>query len=123
MTEPWPTPAASPAASDAAPPAPPAAPAAVPPTTPTAVHPAAGPFDPPGVTWQPVSPKLVTVRLISLALSFGLPLVASAVVAALTGVPGLWAVPAVLGVLGAWLAILVPRQVRGRPPPRATTTC
>ncbi|KGM14690.1 membrane protein, partial [Actinotalea fermentans ATCC 43279 = JCM 9966 = DSM 3133] len=50
--------------------------------------------------------------LISLALSLGLPLVASVVVAALVGVPGLWAVPAAVAAFAAWLAILVPRQVR-----------
>lgn len=71
----------------------------------------ASPFDPPGVTWQRVSPKLVSVRLISLGLSLGIPLVASAVVAALTGVAGLWVIPGVLAALGLWLAVLVPRQV------------
>lgn len=70
------------------------------------------PFDPQGVTWQRVSPKLVSVRLISLALGFGLPLVASVAVAVLAGVPALWAIPAVVGALALWLAVLVPRQVR-----------
>lgn len=73
---------------------------------------AASPFDPAGVTWQRVSPKLVTVRLISLALSLGLPIVVTAAVAALTGVSGLWVVPGFLTLLAAWIAWLIPRQVR-----------
>ena len=71
-----------------------------------------GPFDPPGVVWQRVSPKLVAVRLISLAFWLGIPLLGSVVLAVLTRVPALWALPAVLGALAAWVAILVPRQVR-----------
>lgn len=96
-----------------APPAPPAPPAPVAP--PASVPPAvggAGPFDPPGVVWQRVSPRLVAVRLIALGFGFGLPLAASAVVAALTGVTWLWVFPAAIGALALWGAILVPRQVR-----------
>lgn len=96
-----------------APPAPPASPAPVAPPAP--VPPAVGgtgPFDPPGVAWQRVSPKLVAVRLIALALWFALPLAGSAALAALTGVAGLWAIPAVIAALAIWGAILVPRQVR-----------
>lgn len=73
---------------------------------------APSPFDPDGVTWQRVSPKLVSVRLISLALSLGLPIAATATVAALTGVTGLWALPGALTVLAVWIALLIPRQVR-----------
>lgn len=100
------------------PPAPSSAPATGAPTPvvpPVPVPPAAagaGPFDPPGVVWQRVSPKLVAVRLISLAIGFGLPLVASAVLAALTGVAGLWVFPAAIAALALWGAVLVPRQVR-----------
>lgn len=129
MTEPWhpapPSPLGDPAPAPAVPPAAPpavAAPPTVPAppavaaaaTVPPAVAPAgdASPFDPAGVTWQRVSPKLVTVRLISLALSLGIPLVVSAAVAAFTGVVGLWAIPAVLAGIALWLALLIPRQVR-----------
>lgn len=70
------------------------------------------PFDPADVTWQPVSPKLVTVRFIPLGLTIGLPLLATVVLAAATGVAGLWALPAVLLLLAVWVAWLVPRQVR-----------
>ena len=64
------------------------------------------------MVWQRVSPRLVSVRLILLAIWLGLPLVAGAVVAALTGVAALWAVPAAIGAFAAWLAVLIPRQVR-----------
>jgi len=76
------------------------------------VRPATSPFDPPGVVWQPVSPRLVTVRLISIAIWIGIPFLAGVAVAALTGVAGLWAIPAVIGAFGLWLTWLVPRQVR-----------
>ncbi|HRA50168.1 PH domain-containing protein [Actinotalea sp.] len=71
-----------------------------------------GPFDPAGVVWQPVSPQLVTVRLVTIAIALGIPLVLAVVAAALVGEPALWAVPAVLAVVGLWLAWLVRRQVR-----------
>ncbi|MDO8106590.1 PH domain-containing protein [Isoptericola sp. b441] len=69
------------------------------------------PFDPAEVVWQPVSPRLVTVRLIPLAIVLGVPLVAGAVAAVLSGIAGLWVVPAVFLLLGVWAAVLVPRQV------------
>ena len=62
----------------------------------------AGPFDPIGVTWDRVSPRLTTVRLISLALVLALPLIATVAVAALTGIAGLWALPAAVVACGAW---------------------
>lgn len=70
------------------------------------------PFDPAGVPWVRVSPRLITVRLITLAFWVGLPLIGTVVLAALAGVPGLWAIPAVIAALGAWIAVLIPRQVR-----------
>ncbi|HWS57127.1 MAG TPA: PH domain-containing protein [Actinotalea sp.] len=70
------------------------------------------PFDPVGVRWQPVSPQLVTVRLISLALALGIPLVVTVVLAAVAGVPALWGLPVVIAVAGLWAGLLIPRQVR-----------
>jgi len=70
------------------------------------------PFDPDGVAWQPVSPQLVTVRLVTLGLTLGLPLVATVAVAALVGLPWLWALPATVAAIGLWIALLIPRQVR-----------
>lgn len=70
------------------------------------------PFDPDGVTWQGVSPRLVLVRLISVAIGLVPPMVAGAVVAVMTGVVWVWVAPAVLVAVGLWVAVLVPRQVR-----------
>jgi len=72
----------------------------------------AGPFEPIGVTWDRVSPRLTTVRLISLSLTLALPLIATVAVAALTGIAGLLALPAAVVACGAWLALIIPRQVR-----------
>lgn len=72
----------------------------------------ASPFDPEGVTWQRVSPKLVTVRLITLGIWFGLPLVGGVVAAALSGIPALWVIPGVVGAFALWLALLIRRQVQ-----------
>lgn len=74
--------------------------------------PAASPFDPPGITWQRVSPRLITVRHIVLAIWLGLPVLVSVVAAALSGLPALWAAPAALVAFAVWIAILIPRQVR-----------
>lgn len=68
-------------------------------------------FDPPGLSWQRVSPRLVTVRLITTAATLAVPLVGTVVLAALTGVAWLWALPAAVLALGIWIAVVVPRQV------------
>ena len=70
------------------------------------------PFDPDGVTWQRVSPRLTTVRLISAGVALAVPFAGGVVAAALSGVAGLWAIPAVVAVIGALVAVVVPRQVR-----------
>lgn len=124
MTQSWtpasPEPSGPPqgAAPDVAPTPPPAPPGPVPgpvpppgPVSTVAAAPTAGPFDPPGVAWQRVSPRLVTVRLITLGIWLGLPTVAAFVLAAVTGAPVLWVLAVVLGALTAWLAVLIPRQV------------
>lgn len=77
-------------------------------------------IDPPGISWQRVSPKYVTVRVVQWALGhltavlvLSLPLVL-----VLTGVwawPALWlaaAVPAAVLVVALWRLALIPRQVR-----------
>ena len=76
--------------------------------------PAAGPFDPEGIVWQRVSPRLVTARLIMLAVVLGIPLLALVVQAlARPGAgPWLWISAAVVAVLVAWSAIVISRQVR-----------
>lgn len=72
----------------------------------------AGPFDPAGVTWQSVSPRLATVRLITAAIVLALPFAGGVALALLTGVAGLWVIPVTILALGAWIAVVVRRQVR-----------
>lgn len=73
---------------------------------------ARNPFAPEGLSFTPVSHGLTKVRLISVAVWLGLPLVALIVLAVLF--PGWWwAIPiGVLALLVVWLGWLVPRQVR-----------
>lgn len=77
-------------------------------------------IDPPGITWQRVSPKYVTVRLVQWAIGnlvtvivLSLPLVF--VLLGWWRWPPLWlaiTVPAVALVLAIWRLVLIPRQVR-----------
>lgn len=70
------------------------------------------PFEPEGVTWTPVSPRLITARLL-LAGLWLVPILIGAVLApVLSGIVWLWAIPAVVLVICVWTAWLVPRQVR-----------
>ncbi|MDM7855361.1 PH domain-containing protein [Cellulomonas alba] len=71
----------------------------------------AEPFTPTDVTWTPVSRRLVGARLTVAACVLGPLFVGLVVVAALTA-PGVWAAPAVVALVAAWLCWLVPRQVR-----------
>lgn len=73
--------------------------------------PDAEPFEPAGVVWTPVSPRLSTARLLLTACWFGPPAVVLAVVAVLT-VPWVWIGVAVVLALAAWVAVVIPRQVR-----------
>ncbi|HEY8717970.1 PH domain-containing protein [Pengzhenrongella sp.] len=71
-----------------------------------------GPFDPADVRWVAVSPRLASARLASTVIVLGLPALGGAVAAGLSGLAGLWAIPAVLVALGLWATWLIPRQVR-----------
>jgi len=73
--------------------------------------PPTGPFDPPGVTWQGVSPRLVQARLISTSLTMALPIVAGVVLAVLVS-PWFWLLAGIPAALLLWTVLLVPRQVR-----------
>lgn len=77
-----------------------------------AATPDADPFDLHDVAWTAVSPRLATARLVVLGGWAVVLLVPTVAVAALVGVPWLWAVPAVLAALLLWGALIVPRQVR-----------
>ncbi|WP_158374887.1 PH domain-containing protein [Cellulosimicrobium cellulans] len=70
------------------------------------------PFEPAGVEWTPVSPRLASARLVVALAWLGVPLVALVVVAAIAGSVWVWASAALVAVLVAWVVWLVPRQVR-----------
>ncbi|MBO0901343.1 PH domain-containing protein [Cellulomonas sp. zg-ZUI199] len=70
------------------------------------------PFDLHDVEWTAVSTRLATARLVVLGIWAVVLLVPTVLLAALVGVPWLWAVPALVVVLLVWGALLVPRQVR-----------
>lgn len=70
-----------------------------------------GPFDPPGVTWQGVSPRLITARLVSTGITLAVPVVAGAVLAVLVS-PWFWLLAGVPAAVLVWVALVVPRQVR-----------
>ena len=72
---------------------------------------AAEPFEPGGIDWHPVSPRLRLARHVVLALSLGLPTALLTVGAAVWG-GWAWLAPAALAVVTGWAAVLVPRQVR-----------
>ncbi len=72
----------------------------------------AGPFEPDGVVWQPVSPRLASARLATTAIVLGVPFLAGVVAAIWSGEAWVWAFPVVVAALAAWCAVLIPRQVR-----------
>lgn len=79
----------------------------------SASAPAVSPFDPDGIVWQRVSPRLATARFILLAIFLGIPLVALVVLAVVLpdAGPWLWISAAVVAVLVVWSAIVIKRQV------------
>ncbi|MCL2455481.1 MAG: PH domain-containing protein [Micrococcales bacterium] len=70
------------------------------------------PFDPAGLTWTRVSPRLVTARLVVAGVWLAVLLVVTVVVAVLVGIAWVWAAPAAVLALLVWVVWLVPRQVR-----------
>lgn len=69
------------------------------------------PFSPPGVVFRPVSPRLITVRVIGALAGLGVPAAVLAV-GALVRSPWLWVGVAALAGAAAWASWLIPRQVR-----------
>ena len=63
-----------------------------------------------GMDWRPVSPRLATVRLITLALA-GTPFLLGSLVLAVAVWSGLWLLVAVVVAVLAWSAVVVVRQV------------
>ncbi len=70
------------------------------------------PFDPADVTWTAVSPRLITVRLVSIGLTLVVPLLGGLAAGLFGGAAGLWVIPGIVVLIGVWAAFLVPRQVR-----------
>lgn len=68
-------------------------------------------FDVADVHWRSVSPRLITVRVISLLIFLGIPALGTIVPAVLVG-GWMWLLPAGLVALTGWLLWLIPRQVR-----------
>lgn len=82
-------------------------------TTSSSAVPVAGdPFDPDGVVWQPVSGKLAVVRLAGAGSVLAVLLVVTVVLAASLHARWLWLAPLAVVLVAAWVAWLVPRQVR-----------
>jgi membrane protein YdbS with pleckstrin-like domain len=71
----------------------------------------ADPFSPEGINFRPVSPSLVTVRLISLGPSLGVPFLVLAALA-IWVTPWVWIGAGVMLAFLLWLLWLIPRQVR-----------
>ncbi|GAA2242144.1 PH domain-containing protein [Promicromonospora sukumoe] len=69
------------------------------------------PFEPHDVTWNRVSPRLVTARLVPGAISLGIPAVIG-VALAVTVSPWFWILAGVPALSLLWSVLLVPRQVR-----------
>lgn len=68
-------------------------------------------FDVPGVTWTPVSDKLIGVRRFTAGVWLGIPLIGSAVPAVIFG-GAVWIAPVVFALFLVWAFWLIPRQVR-----------
>ena len=69
------------------------------------------PFDPHDVTWNRVSPRLVTAMLVPAAISLGIPAVVG-VVLAWTISPWFWLLAGFPILFLVWSILLIPRQVR-----------
>lgn len=84
---------------------------------PTAAHRAPqatepGPFDPPGVVWSRVSPRLATARLVSAGIVLGVLAVAAVVLLLVLDQWWPWILFGLVAVQAVWTAVVVPRQVR-----------
>jgi membrane protein YdbS with pleckstrin-like domain len=75
-------------------------------------RPAGGPFDPPGVVWTPVSPRLATARLLSHGIVLAVLAVVAVVLLVLLDQWWPWILLGLVVVDAAWTAVVVPRQVR-----------
>jgi membrane protein YdbS with pleckstrin-like domain len=69
------------------------------------------PFEPHDVTWNRVSPRLVTAMLVPAAISLGIPAVVGLVLVA-TVSPWFWFLAGFPALFLVWSILLIPRQVR-----------
>lgn len=69
-------------------------------------------LDPVAGPWQRVSSRYIAVDLIGNVIAFLVPIVISAVVAVLSGLPWLWLVPVALTAIAIPVCALTPRRVR-----------
>lgn len=72
----------------------------------------AEPFEPPGVTWSPVSPRLALARRVVSSLVLGLPAVVFLLLAVAGGMRWAYVPGAVIGALYAWAFALTGRRTR-----------
>lgn len=77
---------------------------------PDAVH--ADPFDPAGVAWSPVSPRLATARRITTLVTAAVPIVVLALIAVTVDTGWPWFVAGAIGLLAAWSLWAIGRQTR-----------
>src|SRR5699024_260923 len=68
-------------------------------------------FDMEGIPWQPVSPRLAPVRVVTAVIALGIPFLAGLILSLVFG-GWVWSAPVVVAALLVWLLWLVPRQVR-----------
>jgi membrane protein YdbS with pleckstrin-like domain len=72
----------------------------------------AEPFEPAGVVWSPVSPRLVTARRITTLVVAAVPIALFAFIALASGTAWPWVLVAVIGVIAVWSLWLIGRQAR-----------
>lgn len=82
------------------------------PDPPTAAPPGRDPFNPPGITWTRVSPKLAGMQLLMAGIGFGVVLLPLSAIPMLSGITWLWAIPGLVAIVGAVVLALIPRRVR-----------
>lgn len=77
----------------------------------TAPRSGSGPFEPQGVGWRPVSPRLIRARLASTLPIVVIPAVLFALAAVASGASWPWYAVAGLALLALWIGWVIPRQV------------
>ena len=72
----------------------------------------AEPFEPAGVVWSPVSPRLVTARRITTLVVAAVPMALFIVIALASGTGWPWVAVAVIGAIAVWSLWVIGRQAR-----------